>query len=276
MVETQRAEQQRSERPSELLAEIRRRVRLPSNVIADDALEAVLCTISQHGSGGDARHVVDAMPKDLRPRLARCSSHENKAVSRFDRNELLRRIGEHLQVSPGDAEDIASAVLMAIGSHLDPKDVHRIADQLPLELRELWAVRRAAPPVEPHPILAEIERSVALPYGVTGVGAFSLTMGTFTRRLPRSEARPLVGHLAVDLRPLLESFLVDRDDEPEELDKVAFLARITALTGIEDPEPVVRAVFRATEEYLRTDVFEHVMCLLPADLQELWELPTLA
>lgn len=275
MVETQRAEQQRSERPSELLAEIRRRVRLPSSVTADDALEAVLCAISQHTSGGEARHVIDALPKDLRPRLGRCSSHENKPVTRFDRNELLRRIGEHLQVSPGDAEDIASAVLMAIGSHLDPKDVHRIADQLPLELRDLWAVRRAAPPAEPHPIFVAIERSVALPYGVTGVGAFALTIGTFTRRLPRSDARQLVSHLPADLRPLLDSFLADRDDEPEKLDRPRFLARTKALTGVDETEPMVRAVFKATQEYLRIDVFEHVMGLLPADLQELWELPTL-
>lgn len=258
---------------NELLADIRRRVRLPPNVSAGDALEAVMCTFSQHASGSEASYVLDALPKPSRPVLVRCPLHASKPVARFDRNELLRRMAEHLHVSPGDAEDITSAVLMTIGARLKPEEVHGIADHLPLELRDLWAVRRAAPPLEPHPVLGGIERSVALPYGVTGAAAFTAVMGTFTRRLEKAEARQFLARLPADLRPHIEPFVTDRDEAPEKFDAPRFLSRVRSQLNVDDGEPVARAVFAAVEEYLRTDVFEHVMGQLPRDLQDLWDLP---
>jgi uncharacterized protein (DUF2267 family) len=283
MVETHRAEQRperpeqdaRNERPVDLPGDVALRVRLPPGVTPEAAIEAVLCVLSQHAFGGEARHVLNALPKDIRPVLQRCAQHQAEPTSRFDRNELLRRIGEHLKVSPGDAEDIASAVLMAIGARLKPEDVHAIADQLPLELRDLWAVRRAAPPVDPHPILQRIEHDVTLPYAVTGVGAFATVMGTLSRRLTKSVARLLLESVPVELRPLMQPFVDDRDEMAEPFDKPHLLSRVAVLLGMDDPEPVVRVVFVATQEYLRTDVFERVMNELPGDLQDLWVLPTL-
>lgn len=286
MVETRRVQSEQAQQAAQsqprgadgqvdLLGDIARRVRLPSGVTAAAALEAVMCTLSQHTAGREARHVIDALPKEIRPVLDRCAEHRDRTVSPFNRSELLHRISEHLHVSPGDAEDIASAVLMAIGSRLAPEEVHSIAERLPLELRDLWAVRRAAPPVEPHPILTQIEREVALPYGVTGVGAFTAAMGTLTLRLSKGEARHVLGALPPDLRPLLEPFVRDRDEAGEKLDAAHLVSRVAVLLNMDDPEALVRAVFAATQEYLRSDVLEHVMSQLPRDLQDLWMLPTL-
>jgi uncharacterized protein (DUF2267 family) len=258
---------------NELLREIPRRVRLPADVTPANALSSVICTLMQHALGPEAHYVVDALPRTIRPVLERCARHRDAVPERFGRDEMIRRVAEHLSVSLGDAEDIAAAVLVSIGLRLRPDEVHDVASHLPIELRDLWAARRAAAPVDPHPVLEAIERSVELPRPASGMSAFAAVMSALSRRLPLGEARHLVEQLPVDLRPLVSGALDGRDEEPERFERDELFARVAAQLDLDDAEPVVRAVFRAVQEYLRTDAFEHVMMELPRDIEELWVVP---
>jgi uncharacterized protein (DUF2267 family) len=274
MVEAQRADRRsQPDKGNELFNDVRRRVRLPAGITAEDAVKAVMCTVTQHLFGADAQHVLDGLPRDIRPTLERCERHHDVKPTRFDRDELVSRVADHLGISRGDAEDITSAVLLAISARVPRDELVAVANLLPLDLRDLWVARRVAPPVDPHPILTQIEKTVPLPEGVTGVGAFTVVMRVLTHRLSRGEARHLVERLPADLKPLVEGALEGRGEEPEVFDLSDFLARVHKLLLVDDPEQVSRAVFRAVYEYLPADVFEHVMSQLPGELQDLWVLP---
>jgi uncharacterized protein (DUF2267 family) len=263
----------REREPAELLGDIPRRVRLPPNVTPADALSAILCTLMQHVSGAETRHLLEALPATSRPALERCPRHRHLEPSRFGREAMLQRVAEHLDVSRGDAEDITAAVMMAIGLRVRPEAVHDLTERLPYELRDLWVVRRVASPVEPHPVFEEVERHVRLPYGLTGMGAFTAVMSLLSRRLSRADARLLVESLPLDLRALLAERRGERAEDPEIFGRDELFARVCLHLDVKEAEPVVRAVFRAVQLYLRPDMFNLVSNQLPRALQEIWVMP---
>jgi uncharacterized protein (DUF2267 family) len=272
MVEARQTEN-RDESANDLLGDIRRRVRLPAGVSAEDAVKAVMCTVSQHVAASDAREIFQGLPKPLRSFVVRCLEHQTARVGRFDREELVQRVAEHLHASRGDAEDIASAVITALSARLPGGKAAEVASRLPASLQSLWVPRRVALPSEPHPIIGWIEASVTLPDGVDGVAAFAATMGLLTRRLTRGEGRHLVESLPVDLAPLVQDYLADRGEPPADFDPEEYLnlvAQELNTDDVDEAESVARAVFAAVQEYLRSDVYEHVLRQVPLRLQELW------
>lgn len=289
MVEAHPAEQQQEQQQTQeqerektaasfLLEDIRRRACLPPNVTPEDAIRAVMCTFSQHVSGGEAHHVWSALPGPVKPLLERCMIHRKEQASRFSRDDLLLRISPHLGVPIEQAEEITSAVLTAISSRLPAKEVADVAAQLPRDLRDLWVVRKVplAAPVEPHPILSRIEQAVRLPSGVTGMGAFTAVTCHLSKRLTLGEARHFFKTLPSDLRQLVEPCLEGRGEQPEHFNKAAYLERLTKdlkITDKVEAEKVARTVFRCIEEYVPATVFKHVAAQLPRELSDLWALP---
>jgi uncharacterized protein (DUF2267 family) len=258
---------------SDLPSDIRARVRMPPGVTAEDALRAVMCTFFQHASSGDARDVFDALPKRDRALVGICAAHKGRNRERFGRDELAQRVAEHLHVSRGDAEDLASAVLTAVSARLPGGRLASVAARLPHDLQSLWVARRIALPRDPHPIITRIEASATLPDGVDGVAAFATITGLVSRRLTRGEARHLAENLPVDLAPLVYDYVDDRQQHAAHFDHEEYLnlvARELDTDDVDVVEGVARAVFSAVQEYLRSDIYEHVMRQLPVRLQELW------
>jgi uncharacterized protein (DUF2267 family) len=240
-----------------------------------------MCTFNQHVSGGEAREVFRSLPRQVQPLLERCMIHRTEEAAPFGRDELLRRGSEHLGVAGAEAEAITSAVLKSISSRLPAQEVSAVAAQLPRDLRELWVVPRLplGAPTAQHPVLTRIEQSVKLPAGVTGEGAFKVVTCHLSRRLTRGEAGHFIQALPAELRQLVEDCLNDRGEHPEPFDKDTFVARVASelrMGGdIGRADEIVRKVFRSVEEYIRADVFKHVMGQLPRELADLWALPDL-
>jgi uncharacterized protein (DUF2267 family) len=86
---------------------------------------------------------VASLPEGLRARVDVCASHRAKRGEVFDRDEFLRRVATHLNVTVLQAEAIARVVFAAVRRWLPGKEVDDVASQLPRELEELWAA--AAP-----------------------------------------------------------------------------------------------------------------------------------
>lgn len=126
---------------------------------------------------------------------------------------------------------------------------------------------------EPHPILGEIARHVALPEGTSPATAFAVVMCTLSRRLTLGEARHVVQAITRDVRPLLDPCLQDRDEHPETFGRDELLARISAELHTDQAEPIVRAVIHAVEKYLSRQAFKHVRSQLPAEIRTLWTAP---
>jgi uncharacterized protein (DUF2267 family) len=278
MVEVHRTEQQESEAGVHLLRELRRRLSLlpepAKNVKPEDAIRAVMCNFSRHVSGGEARQVFQQLPQSVHPLLERCMVHRGESAKRFGRDELLTRVAEHLEIPLDVAEQVTAAVLRTISANLPAKEVHDVASQLPADLRDLWVVSEdRLPVVEPHPIFENIEKSTALPQGVTGAMAFAKVMCLLTRRISLGEARHLVSSIPEKVRPLLANCLDARGEKGDRFDRERFLYLVGHELGTDHAEPVASAVFRAAQSFMDKEVIEHVKSQLPADLQTLWIRP---
>lgn len=263
-----------AESATDLLREIASRVRLPQGRTAEDAVRAVMCTIFRHPAAEEARDFFAALPKQAQPLIGVCPEHRRAAPVRFDRDELALRVGQHLHTSRGDGEDIASAVLTALSARLPGGRVANVAARLPAGIRPLWVARRVPLPSDPHPIIRWIEASGPMPEGVDGVAAFSTVMGLLTRRLSRGEARHLAAELPRDLAPLISDYIEDRQERAARFDHEEYLnlvARELDTDDVDEAEHLARVVFSALQEYLRSDVCDHMLRQLPEPLQELWE-----
>jgi len=121
-----------------IFAEIERAGVLPRNIDVADAFTAVMCTFTQRLSGGEARHVLYGLPSSLRPLVTTCMLHRSEMPDVFDRDELMRRVADHLATDQGSAELVVRAVLRSVKGNLPEKEVEDTASQLPQDLRALW------------------------------------------------------------------------------------------------------------------------------------------
>jgi uncharacterized protein (DUF2267 family) len=129
-----------------LLDDIKLGTPLPPNVSPEVAFTAVMCTLSQHVTGGEALHVFDALPREIHSLVARCLIHRGERSEGFGYDELVRRVGKHLDVSFDDAENVTLAVFRAVTKRLPEHELQKVSTQLPQELRMLWTPPRPMPP----------------------------------------------------------------------------------------------------------------------------------
>jgi uncharacterized protein (DUF2267 family) len=120
----------------ELLDAVRRGTPLPPNVSAEAAFSAVICTLSQHVTGGEALHLFSSLPREIHPLIARCTIHRGEAAASFGYDEL---VANHLGVPRDDAENLTVAVIRAVTKRLPEQEVQHVASQLPPDIRELWS-----------------------------------------------------------------------------------------------------------------------------------------
>ena len=200
--------------------EIRGRVRMPLNVTPEDGVQAVMCTLSRHVAWSGARRVFEALPKPLQQAvLDRCPRHRTDPPLRFDRTELRQRVGEHLRVSLGDAEDLTSAVITILSARLG-REVSSIAAQLPRDLQSLWVARRVASPSEPHPIVNRIafEGNKKLTDALLRPEMKLRPRGVFTAATAQQDRQRILdmyaqkGRFAARVEPKIQAFVKAMDD----------------------------------------------------------------
>jgi uncharacterized protein (DUF2267 family) len=116
---------------------------LPPNVTPESAASAVLCVLSCRLPGGQAGDLREAMPGPLRDLFQSCPRHRRDPPETFDREEFLRRVGEHLGITPDQAETVARAVFVALQDEVPSirREVDDVESQLPRDLKELWRPR---------------------------------------------------------------------------------------------------------------------------------------
>jgi osmotically-inducible protein OsmY len=121
-----------------VLDHIERSGALPEGVSASEAAAATLCALSLRVSTDEARELMRFLPADVSRLVRPCARHRGASVEVFDRDEFLRRVGEHLVVSHQESERITRAVFEAVRMWLPVRDMREVALQLPEDLRDLW------------------------------------------------------------------------------------------------------------------------------------------
>jgi osmotically-inducible protein OsmY/uncharacterized protein (DUF2267 family) len=111
---------------------------LPQGVSSFEAAAATLCALSLRLTADEARELMRYLPADVSRLVRPCARHRGAAVEVFDRDEFLRRVGDHLVVSVQESERITRAVFQTIRMWLPARDVRETAVELPQDLRDLW------------------------------------------------------------------------------------------------------------------------------------------
>ena len=110
---------------------------LPDDVGAEHAANAVLCALVHRLSPDDAANLLRKLPGEI-AELGLCPTHPERTSETYDRAELLRRVGDHLDRAREDAEFVVRPVFGALQKHLSAEDVAAVGDGLPADIEELW------------------------------------------------------------------------------------------------------------------------------------------
>ena len=120
-----------------VLDHIERSGALPVGVSAAEAAVETLCVLSLRVSADEAREVMRFLPADVSRLVRPCARHRGASAELFDRDEFLRRVGDHLVVSKQESERNTRAVFEAVRMWLPARDVRDVSVQLPEDLRDL-------------------------------------------------------------------------------------------------------------------------------------------
>jgi uncharacterized protein (DUF2267 family) len=257
--------------------------RLPRDLPAEDAIAAVMCTLMDRLTAGEVHNLVDALPASLRPLFTTCVWHRTgQPTMKLDRVDFVRRVAEHLAVTPAHAELVCEIVFEAVRSELPEQVVRDVAHQLPKALQQLWLAQPHLERVSEEAILdtddaklaieEEIERSAVLPKGVTSDDAFAAVMCALAGRLSGGEVREISAGLPETLRGLFDRCSQHRE-EAEAYGRSELVRRVASHLAVDvnDAQPILRAVFRAVKRVLPHKATDDITSQLPVDVRELWE-----
>lgn len=258
--------------------------RLPPDVSVEDAAGAVMGTLAERLTAGEAMKLLDAMPPSLRVMVEPfVQDREGKPTTKLGRAAFLARVGDRLGVIPAHAEIICESVFQAVRRELPQEIVAHVARGLPRGVAQLWL---AVAPVEPMAeatlpaedarrlVVEEIESAVELPRGVHGEDAFSAVMCALSERLSGGEARDLLLGLPHSLRPFVDSCIMHRPEAGRVFGCNELLRRVEDHLHVDASraEATVHAGLSEVKRVLPEKAVLDVASQLPADLLELWEL----
>jgi uncharacterized protein (DUF2267 family) len=119
-----------------LLADITRRLALPEGVSVARAFSAVMSNVSRRLTLGEARHLVRALPPDMRSLLEPSLRDREEAPERFGRDELLARVAR--EVPTDQPEIVAREVIHTTERYISKQAFKHVRSQLPADLNRLW------------------------------------------------------------------------------------------------------------------------------------------
>ncbi|HEY0486032.1 MAG TPA: DUF2267 domain-containing protein [Mycobacteriales bacterium] len=93
-------------------------------------ISAVLTTLAERISGGEARQLADVLPESARDPLR----SGDEPAHAWDEDEFVRRVAARLHSDPATAEDAARAVLVT-AREAAPGEFRDVISQLPQEYR---------------------------------------------------------------------------------------------------------------------------------------------
>jgi uncharacterized protein (DUF2267 family) len=126
-----------------LIESVRRQHALPEDVAAEEAIAAVLCVLRQRWGTAES---LDALPASIRGLFRTCVLHPDEPAAVFGLDEFLRRVAEHLDVSPHGARRISRVVCLGLRSSISESEAAQVERQFPAELRALWVADAAPSP----------------------------------------------------------------------------------------------------------------------------------
>lgn len=103
-----------------------------------EAFSAVMCPFARRLSGGEAEDLLLVLPRALQPLVARCFRHRETEVAKFDLDDLVGGVAEHLDAPPEAARRLVLTIFDAVREVVPADEIENAASQLPSDLRAVW------------------------------------------------------------------------------------------------------------------------------------------
>lgn len=106
---------------------------------AQKALVSVLCALEQWLVRDESEDLRVPLPRMLREALRACTPRRERLPGKAGVDELLQRVAEDIGGDSPRAESVTRAVLAAVRAHITEDEAEQVGNELPVELRALWA-----------------------------------------------------------------------------------------------------------------------------------------
>jgi uncharacterized protein (DUF2267 family) len=111
---------------------------VPPHVRADDALIAVMCTLAQRLTRGEAQHLLVSLPVSVGTFFSNCALQRDEAADTFDLRGFFDRVALRLKIPVDAAEPITRRVISLVQRRLPPEVFEHVASQLPADIELMW------------------------------------------------------------------------------------------------------------------------------------------
>jgi uncharacterized protein (DUF2267 family) len=234
---------------------------------AERATGAVLQTLAERLSRGEARDLLEQLPAEMKPWI-----YTESNIEPFDYGEFLRRVAEREGTEVLTAERHARAVFYALGSAITRDEVADVAAELPHDFARLIneALREE---VDIMPA-DEFYRRVSLRSGLNDEdtrSAVNAVLETLAERLSHGEVEDLIAQLPTELHMALKRGDALSNGAARKMPIDKFLRLIAEREGA-TPQIALqhaRAVFATLREAVSEKEFSDVTVQLPTDYTQL-------
>jgi uncharacterized protein (DUF2267 family) len=226
---------------------------------AERATQAVLQTLADRLSAGEARDLAEQLPADIAAWLA-----TNTGAEPFDVDEFLRRVAEREDVDLKSAERHAMAVLLALGRSVSAEELHDMASELPKSFAYLLPAGRR---IEVMPADLFLER-VAERADLDAEGALraaNAVLETLAERISGGEVEDLLAQLPPELHEPLRRGDALSNGAARKMALERFLRHVAEREGVTPAQARehTRAVFATLREAITPKEWQDVTAQLP-------------
>jgi uncharacterized protein (DUF2267 family) len=228
---------------------------------AERAARAVLETLAERLSAGEARDLAERVPAPLNAWL-----HTTAGPEPFRYDEFLRRVAARAGTDPETAARHARAVFWALGQSVDEDEIADLAAELPQDFAPLVAEarKRYFRAVDLGTFLTRVAEHAAIPADAARQVADAV-LETLAERISGGEVDDLEAVLPIELRAPLERGKAHSGGRATRMSLDAFLERLADRLGVMPLEArrYAEAVFAALRETVPEDEFLDVTAQLP-------------
>ena len=237
---------------------------------ADRAARAVLQTLAERLSDGEAHDLAEELPSELRPLM----DHAGRAQP-FDLHEFLRRVAEREGTEEETAREHARAVFRALGATVSRDELHDMASELPKDFGELVQAAESAPPpgtprARPAIDAGTFRERVAQRAGLDpddAARAIDAALEALAVRITGGQVEDLEAFLPGELQRPLERGRAETDGAAKPLPLDEFVRLIAEREGVtpDEAREHARAVFGVLREAVGDEEWRDTIAQLPQD-----------
>ncbi|MCW3032261.1 MAG: hypothetical protein JWM60_606 [Solirubrobacterales bacterium] len=228
---------------------------------AESAARAVLQTLAERISAGEARDLAERLGPELGPWIATKTPAEG-----FDADEFVRRIAEREDVDTETAERHARATMLALSQVVGADEYDDMVAELPSSFERLLARGEWLEAMPAEEFLARVSRRAGLERGAARA-ATAAVLEKLAERIAHGEVEDLIDQLPSELHEPLRRGDELSNGAARRIDLDRFVRGVAEREGV-DPQLArehVRAVFATLREAVTPKEWFDVTSQLPAE-----------